>query len=94
MTDKQIILAEMDLLKQQLLFIETAERMSNPIQEEPVSEDLEDFALQYAGHHAPYDDCMQEIEAAFKAGAEWQKNKMMDDAVDGVVLKVLAEKGG
>lgn len=41
MTDKQRILAEMNLLKQQLLFIETAERMSNPIQEEPVSIDFE-----------------------------------------------------
>lgn len=43
------------------------------LQEEPVSEDLEEFALQYAGHHAPYDSCMQEVEDAVKAGAKWQK---------------------
>lgn len=45
------------------------------LQEAPVSEDLEDFALQYAGHHAPYDDCMQEVIDAVKAGAKWQKDK-------------------
>lgn len=38
--------------------------------EEPVNEELEDFALQYAGHHALYDDCMQEVEDAIKAGAQ------------------------
>ena len=47
------------------------------LQEEPVSEDLEEFALQYAGHHAPYDDCMQEVEDAVKAGAKWQKEHLM-----------------
>ena len=38
-------------------------------------EDLEDFALQYAGHHAPYDDCMEEVVDAVKAGANWQKQQ-------------------
>lgn len=45
------------------------------LKKEPVSEDLEEFALQYAGHHAPYDSCMQEVEDAVKAGANWQKQK-------------------
>jgi len=45
------------------------------LSEEPVSEDLEEFALQYAGHHAPYDSCMQEVEDAVKAGAKWQKEQ-------------------
>ena len=45
------------------------------LQEEPVNEDLEDFALQYAGHHAPYDSCMQEVKDAVKAGANWQEAK-------------------
>ena len=45
------------------------------LQEESISEDLEDFALQYAGHHAPYDDCMQEVIDAVKAGVKWQKDK-------------------
>lgn len=48
--------------------------------EEPVNEELEDFALQYAGHHAPYDDCMQEVIDAVKAGAEWQSSNFWKDA--------------
>ena len=50
------------------------------MQEEPVSEDLEEFALQYAGHHAPYDSCMQEVEDAVKEGAKWQKQQLMKNA--------------
>lgn len=47
------------------------------LQEEPVSEELEDAAIQYAGKHAPYDDAMDEVEEAFKAGAQWGKNQTM-----------------
>ena len=43
--------------------------------EETASENLEEFALQYAGHHAPYDSCWQEVEDAVKAGAKWQEKQ-------------------
>lgn len=52
-----------------------AGKILGSLQEEPVSEELEDFALQYAGHHAPYDDCMQEVVDAVKAGAQWKEKK-------------------
>jgi hypothetical protein len=47
---------------------------------EPVSEELNEFALQYAGHHAPYDSCIQEVEDAVKAGAGWQKENLWKPA--------------
>lgn len=50
------------------------------LQGEPVSEELEEFALQYAGHHAPYDSCWQEVEDAVKAGAQWQKEHLWKPA--------------
>lgn len=45
------------------------------LQEEPLSEELENNAIQYAGKHAPYDDAMDEVKEAFKAGAKWQKQQ-------------------
>ena len=51
-----------------------------------VSDDLEDFALQYAGHHAPYDSCMQEVKDAVKAGSNWKEQQMIANAIDGKVI--------
>jgi hypothetical protein len=62
------------------------EHFIDSLQEESISENLEDFALQYAGHHAPYDDCMQEVIDAVKAGAKWQENHLWKPA-DGDDLK-------
>ena len=60
--------AEINDYKSILSFIDS-------LQEEPVSEELENNAIQYAGKHAPYDDAMDEVEEAFKAGAKWQEKQ-------------------
>lgn len=51
------------------------------LQEEPVSEDLEEAAQEYTEKGSK---CQEELDA-FKAGAKWQKEQMMAKAVDGVV---------
>ena len=43
--------------------------------EEPVSEDLEEASRRYALNNTPYDDCADEMQEAFKAGAQWQKKQ-------------------
>lgn len=63
-------------------------------QEEPVSEELEEAASMYAKEEcsrkspATLPDrcrgCYAPIMYAFKAGAQWQKQQMIKDAVDGV----------
>ena len=52
----------------------------NSLQEEPVSEDLEEAANDYA-HDLLHDD----VFLTFIAGAQWQKEQMMKDAVYGLV---------
>jgi hypothetical protein len=42
---------------------------------EPVSEDLEEASKNYALNNTPWDDCKDEIQESFKAGAKWQKAK-------------------
>ena len=44
-------------------------------QEEPISEDLEEASKNYALNNTPWDDCKDEIQESFKAGAKWQKTK-------------------
>ena len=43
--------------------------------EEPVSEELEEASKNYALNNTPWDDCKDEIQESFKAGAKWQKAK-------------------
>ena len=43
--------------------------------EEPVSEELEEASKNYALNNTPWDDCKDEIQESFKAGAKWQKIK-------------------
>jgi hypothetical protein len=45
------------------------------LQEEPVSEDLKEASKNYALNNTPWDDCKDEIQESFKAGAKWQKTK-------------------
>lgn len=59
--------------------------------QELVSEELEEFAMQYAGHHAPYDSCWQEVEDAVKAGAQWQITKLMKGVTE---VTVRIDAGG
>lgn len=47
----------------------------NALQEEPVGEDLEAASKNYALNNTPWDDCKDEIQESFKAGAKWQKAK-------------------
>jgi len=65
--------------------------------EEPVSEDLEEAKEAYCNEHN--DDCFDatgdycpHIRKAFVAGAEWQKQQMMKEAVEGEVVKDLHGK--
>ena len=54
------------------------------MQEEPVSEDLEEVAKTYAKKESHgYEPC--NIVETFKAGANWQKQQMMKNAIDGVI---------
>lgn len=62
-----------------------------PLQEKPVSEDLEEEALVYSASDIITEDGKLVIDSekvnAFKAGAKWQKEQMMAKAIDGVVLE-------
>ena len=58
--------------------------MIDKIQKEPISEDLEGASKNYALNNTPWDDCKDEIQEAFKAGAQWKKEQMMVNAVDGI----------
>jgi len=55
--------------------------------EEPVSEDLEEASVNYAatGEFLPNGKEMIDfqLEKAFKAGAKWQKEQMMEKSIDG-----------
>lgn len=60
-------------------FIEGMVEYRNFLQEEPVSEDLEEAAKRYAteGDEISGLHIVDEEVEAFKAGAEWQKEQMM-----------------
>ena len=55
----------------------------NSLEEEPVSNDLEEAAKNYEEDAIFY--AARRISDFFKAGAEWQKEKMIEDAVDGEI---------
>ena len=54
---------------------ELARRLRNTICGTSVSEDLEEASKNYALNNTPWDDCKDEIQESFKAGAQWQKEK-------------------
>jgi hypothetical protein len=56
---------------------------------EPASEDLDSFAIKYA-QDKPYPVTVCQ---AVKAGANWQKQQMMKDAVDGEIVSVNTRLG-
>ena len=49
---------------------------------ETVSEDLEEASKNYALNNTPWDDCKDEIQESFKAGAKWKEQQLMSKAVD------------
>ena len=53
--------------------------------QEPVSKDLEEASKNYALNNTPWDDCKDEIQESFRVGAKWQKEQMMNGAVDGEI---------
>ena len=77
--------------------INILKKNSNYMQEEPVSEDLEEAARRYAALQAGMKDAMtseyyeeypyspNDIKA-FKASAKWQKEKMMKDAIEAEII--------
>ena len=46
------------------------------LQKEPISEELEEASKKYALNNTPWDDCVNEIQESFKAGAKWQREQM------------------
>lgn len=54
---------------------ELARRLCNTICGTSVSEGLEEASKNYALNNTPWDDCKDEIQESFKAGAKWQKGK-------------------
>ena len=61
------------------------------LQEESVSEDMEDASRNYADNEEYGDDVYFAIKAAFKAGAKWQKEQMTAKAID---VEVKVDAGG
>ena len=55
---------------------------------ELVSEDLEEASRNYADDEEYGDDVYFSIKASFKAGAKWQKQQMMKDALKAVISQV------
>ena len=55
---------------------------------EPASEDLEEAANFYTNTHTEWFDSEgnPHVMPAFKAGAEWQKQQMMQNSIDGEVV--------
>lgn len=43
--------------------------------EDTVSEELEETSKYYASNNTPWDDCVNEMQESFKAGAKWQREK-------------------
>jgi hypothetical protein len=57
----------------------------NSLPAEQPSEDLEKVSKNYADNEEYGDDAYFAIKAAFKAGANWQKEQMMESAIDAIV---------
>ena len=74
------------VLQELLLFIDS-------LPEEPASEDLEEATHKYSrewyakriGTNPKCNGCYSHIKDAFTAGAKWQKQQIMKDAVEGVI---------
>ena len=56
------------------------------LQKEPVSEELEEAAMQYAKLKHKDATLQKIVSWDFKAGAKWQKEQMMSQAIDGLVI--------
>ena len=54
----------------------------NALQEESVSEDLEEAAIEYCGGHKGAD---ARVRAGFLTGAMWQKQQMINGAVETII---------
>jgi hypothetical protein len=61
----------------------------NSMQEETVSEDLEEATKEWSENEDNVRGCdyisLVRVEEAFKAGANWQKDKLIKDAIEGYV---------
>ena len=79
--EKAVWLQQVDVCDRILSFTNTLEVKEVDLEVEPVSEDLEQAAEDYSGKK------QDKLNNAFKAGAEWQKEQMMKDAVQGWVFK-------
>ena len=72
----------------------------NSLQAEPVSEELEEAAKHYLYSNILYDDVYvgnptdKDCIEMFKAGAEWQKGKMLKDAVDATIAHYYSRGDG
>lgn len=70
-----------DTAKEEYRFLSEIEELIKALQEEPVSEELEEAAVEYSGKES------HPLNNAFKAGAKWQAEQMMANAVDGAFIR-------
>lgn len=63
------------------------------LEEEPISNDLEEVVNAYIGHAPEVDECSSVYgkRQAFKAGAQWQKERMLNNAIE---REVKVDAGG
>lgn len=64
------------------------------VPDEPTSEDLEEASRNYTDNEEYGDDVYYSIKAAFKAGANWQLNKIGKEAVDATIGLPYENKDG
>ena len=97
MTDKEKIRAEIERLKESgcaspIVICDTLLAFIDSMQEETVSEDLEEATKEWSENEDNVRGCdyisLVRVEEAFKAGANWQKDKLIKDAIEGYVDQV------
>ena len=70
--------------------LDIAERILDTLPDEPITtcNELAEAAEKYGSDYPAYNDDQFIAENAFKAGAEWMKQKMMEGAVEGTVIEL------
>ena len=102
MTDKEKILAEIEKRKlctmdeHMKFYSEAAEgeynalknvlEIINSLPEEPVSEDLKEFEVEYIEREKDNIVCVYDRHAGLVDGAKWQKQQMMKDAIEAEII--------
>lgn len=94
MIDEKLLLEKIELLRSKCEFGRRFGKMRALVFEEcaliirsmvPYDKDLEQAAQQYDFNHdgLPWGESKERLTYAFKAGAQWQRQQMMKNAIDG-----------